>query len=110
MTKTESQFPDDAFCFNCHNWRIAIPNLGGLVDQGVCALYCDKRYEDDTCGRWEQASDDDRAVTAFCRKLINEHCDQHCKEVREYAQEKYKNDMRQRVLKFFDLEETDGED
>lgn len=101
MTNTESH------CFNCHNWRIAVPNLGGLVDQGVCALYCDARFEDDTCGRWVEASEDDRAVIAFCRKLINEHCDKHCKEVQEHAQEKFEEDMRERVMKVFGLTEKE---
>ena len=95
-----------SYCYNCKNWRIAVPNLGGLVDQGLCALYCDARFEDDTCGRWVEASEDDRAVITFCRKLINEHCSKHCADVRETAETRFKDNMRQRILKIFDLEEN----
>ena len=110
MTNTESRSSESEYCFNCHHWRIAIPNLGGLVDQGVCALYCDKRFEDDTCGRWEQATEDDRAVFMICRRMINEHCDQHCKEVQKYAKEKFEEDMRERVMKVFGLTEKEEHD
>ena len=109
MTNTESRSSESEYCFNCHHWRIAIPNLGGLVDQGVCALYCDKRFEDDTCGRWQQATEDDRAVIAFCRKMINEHCSEHCSEVKEHTINNFKDGMRKHILEIFDLEEeTDG--
>lgn len=94
------------YCYNCKHWRLTVPNMGGLVDMGVCALYCDKREEEDSCDRWVEQTTDDRAVQIAVRRMINEHCSEHCADVRDTALEKFKDSMRQRVLKMFDLEES----
>lgn len=111
MTNTEKQCSrldgTEMYCFNCHYWRITVPNFGGIVDKGVCGIYCDEKFEDDTCGRWKQATEDDKVVLMFCRNMINKYTDIHSKELKEWCQKKYKEDMRKRVLKIFDLGEGD---
>lgn len=93
-------------CYNCKHWRLTVPNMGGIVDMGICALYAEKREEEDSCGRWVEQTSDDRAVQIAVRRMINEHCSEHCKDVRDTALESFKNDMRSRILKIFDLEES----
>lgn len=95
-------------CYNCKHWRLAIPNMGGIVDIGICALSAERREEEDSCGRWVEQTSDDRAIQIAVRRMINEHCAEHCADVRDSALEDYKDGMRQRVLKIFDLEENHG--